>query len=84
MKTLSLTPTEFMELMNTLADEYSEDVNTPESVEETATEDEDELSLIEQVIENFLKECISSRRLPTLEEAETLRILDNILVKYED
>lgn len=84
MKTLALTPTEFMELMNSLADEYSEDINTPESVEETATEDEDELSLIEQVIENFLKECISSKRLPTLAEAEVVKILDDILVKYED
>lgn len=84
MKTLALTPTEFMELMNSLADESSEDINTPESVEETATEDEDELSLIEQVIENFLKECISSRRLPTLAEAEVVKILDDIIVKYED
>ena len=84
MKTLALTPAEFMELMNSLADESSEDINTPESVEETAIEDEDELSLIEQVIENFLKECISSKRLPTLAEAEVVKILDDILVKYED
>lgn len=84
MKTLALTPTEFMELMNSLADESSEGINTPESVEEIVTEDEDELSLIEQVIENFLKECISSKRLPTLAEAEVVKILDDILVKYED
>lgn len=84
MKTLALTPEEFVELMNSLADEYPEDINTPESVEETAAEDEDELSLIEQVIENFLKECISSKRLPTLAEAEVVKILDDILVKYED
>lgn len=77
MKTSALTPAEFMELMNSLAEDREIVVNVK-------NEDEDELSLIEQVIENFLKECISSRRLPTLEEAETLRILDNILVKYED
>lgn len=81
MKTLALTPTEFMELMNSLAEDVDDD---QEIVVNEKNEDEDELSLIEQVIENFLKECISSRRLPTLAEAEVVKILDDILVKYED
>ena len=68
-----------MELMNSLAG-HEED-NQEIVVEEG---DEDELSLIEQVLENFLKECISSKRLPTLAEAEVVKILDDILVKYED
>ena len=79
MKTFTLTPTEFMELMNSLAG-HEED-NQEIVVEEG---DEDELSLIEQVLENFLKECISSKRLPTIAEAEVVKILDDILVKYED
>lgn len=79
MKTFALTPTEFMELMNLLAG-HEED-NQEIVVEEG---DEDELSLIEQVLENFLKECISSKRLPTLAEAEVVKILDDIIVKYED
>lgn len=66
-----------MELMNSLAEDREIVVNVK-------NEDEDELSLIEQVIENFLKECISSKRLPTLAEAEVVKILDDILVKYED
>ena len=81
MKTLALTPTEFMELLNSLAEHVEDD---QEIVVEEKDEDEDELSLIEQVIENFLKECTSSNRLPTLAEAEVLKILDAILVKYED
>lgn len=81
MKTLSLTPTEFMELMNSLAENVDDD---QEIVVNEKNEDEDELSLIEQVLENFLKECISSKRLPTLAEAEVVKILDDILVKYED
>lgn len=81
MKTLALTPTEFMELMNALAEDVDDD---QEIVVNEKNEDEDELSLIEQVIENFLKECISSKRLPTLAEAEVVKILDDILVKYED
>ena len=81
MKTLALTPAEFMELMNSLAEDVDDD---QEIVVNEKNEDEDELSLIEQVIENFLKECISSKRLPTLAEAEVVKILDDILVKYED
>ena len=81
MKTLALTPTEFMELMNSLAEDADDD---QEIVVNEKNEDEDELSLIEQVIENFLKECISSKRLPTLAEAEVVKILDDILIKYED
>ena len=81
MKTLALTPTEFMELMNSLAEDVDDD---QEIVVNEKNEDEDELSLIEQVIENFLKECISSKRLPTLAEAEVVKILDDILIKYED
>ena len=81
MKTLALTPIEFIELMNSLAEHVEDD---QEIVVEEEDEDEDELSLIEQVIENFLKECISSKRLPTLVEAEVVKILDDILVKYED
>ena len=81
MKTLALTPTEFMELMNSLAEDVDDD---QEIVVNEKNEDEDELSLIEQVLENFLKECISSKRLPTLAEAEVVKILDDILVKYED
>ena len=81
MKTLALTPTEFMELMNSLAEDVDDE---QEIVVNEKNEDEDELSLIEQVIENFLKECISSKRLPTLAEAEVVKILDDILVKYED
>ncbi len=81
MKTLTLTPTEFMELMNSLAENVDDD---QEIVVNEKNEDEDELSLIEQVLENFLKECISSKRLPTLAEAEVVKILDDILVKYED
>ena len=70
-----------MELMNTLAEDVDDN---QEIVVNEKNEDEDELSLIEQVIENFLKECISSKRLPTLAEAEVVKILDDILVKYED
>lgn len=81
MKTSALTPTEFMKLMNSLAEDVDDD---QEIVVNEKNEDEDELSLIEQVIENFLKECISSKRLPTLAEAEVVKILDDILVKYED
>lgn len=79
MKTLALTPTEFMELMNSLAEDVDDDQEIVVN-----EKNEDELSLIEQVIENFLKECISSKRLPTLAEAEVVKILDDILVKYED
>lgn len=70
-----------MELMNSLAENVDDD---QEIVVNEKNEDEDELSLIEQVLENFLKECISSKRLPTLAEAEVVKILDDILVKYED
>lgn len=79
MKTLALTPTEFMELMNSLAEDVDDDQEIVVN-----EKNEDELSLIEQVIENFLKECISSKRLPTLAEAEVVKILDDILIKYED
>ena len=79
MKTLTLTPTEFMELMNSLAEDADDDQEIVVN-----EKNEDELSLIEQVIENFLKECISSKRLPTLAEAEVVKILDDILIKYED
>lgn len=68
-----------MELMNSLAEDVDDDQEIVVN-----EKNEDELSLIEQVIENFLKECISSKRLPTLAEAEVVKILDDILVKYED
>lgn len=68
-----------MELMNSLAEDVDDDQEIVVN-----EKNEDELSLIEQVIENFLKECISSKRLPTLAEAEVVKILDDIIVKYED
>ena len=87
MKTLTLTLTEFIELMESLSAHVQDDQKTV--VEETDGDEDgaaetEELSLIEQVIENFLKECISSKRLPTLAEAEVVKILDDILIKYED
>ena len=77
----SLSTEEFLKLMNAIAEEV--DDTQVDNVEDLK-DDVEELSLIEQVIENFLADCVTQRRLPTISEAEVLKILDDILVKYED
>lgn len=50
--------------------------------------DVDELSsdipLLEHVINNFLHKCIDNDRFPTLQEAQTIHVFDEILRKHND
>ena len=55
-----------------------------EDVEETNFEPETpKMTPIEEVITTFMKQCIKTGRLPTLQEAQAIHILDEVNSKYQ-
>ena len=51
-------------------------------LEETDISDEGGITPIEDCITTFLNKCTSEGRLPTLEEAQAIHLLDSIYSKY--
>lgn len=51
-------------------------------LEDTDTSDEDGITPIEECITVFINKCVAEGRLPTLEEAHSIKILDEINSKY--
>ncbi len=64
------------------ADEYEflKSIIVDRSKEEDSTAPS--MTLVEETIDNFLHRCLKEKRLPTLKEAQTVTLLDNIVSKY--
>lgn len=64
------------DLLDSLEEDQLDTQNTPESNREC------EFTPIELLISNFVNKCIDNDTLPTLEEAQTIAILDQINYRY--
>ena len=62
--------------MAKISEDQLDTQNTPESNKEC------EFTPIELLISNFVNKCIDNDTLPTLEEAQTIAILDQINYRY--
>lgn len=64
------------DLLDSLEEDQLDTQNTPESNREC------EFTPIELLISNFVNKCIDNDTLPTLDEAHTIAVLDQINYRY--